>query len=102
MIGFLLVGASVATVIIGSWHANRPHEVRGEWVFFTLLAMHAVLCLLVLLALRTAWRTRREAGFRAIHALPLVLAIGYAVTALWFFGLIVLGFLVNLARSLSS
>lgn len=85
-LGYLLVVASFLTVIIGSWSANRPHEVRGEGLFFGLLGAHVVVGLLVLLSLVSAWRRRREARFRLVHLLPVALAGSYALLVLGYFG----------------
>ncbi len=86
VLGYVLIVANVVTVILGTASANRPHEVRGETFFFILIGAHVVVCLLVLLALLTAWRVRGSKAFRAIHLLPLVLAVGYACLVLAFFG----------------
>lgn len=86
VLGYVLIVANVVTVILGTATANRPHEVKGETFFFILIWAHVVVCLLVLLALLSAWRARGSKTFRAIHLLPLILAVGYACLVLAFFG----------------
>ena len=93
-LGALLICATVATVVIGAWGANRPHELRGVWLFHSLLAANAVVCILVLAALVRAWRARESRGLRARHLASIVLSVGYAGFVLWYFGML-LGLLVR-------
>ncbi len=78
-LGLLLVVAGMATVVIGSYSANKPHEVKGEWLVSLILVAQVVLVLLVARALIQAWRARAEGALRAIDTLPLVVAVGYTL-----------------------
>ena len=84
-LGFLLIAAGVATVVWGSWYANRPHELRGEALFNFLLGAHGLVCLLVLTRLFAAWRARESRACRAILLLPVLVAAGYSLLALSYF-----------------
>ena len=78
-LGLLLVVAGLATVVIGSYSANRPHEVRGEWLVSLIMVAQVVLVLLVARALVQAWRASVVGAWRAIDALPLVVAVSYTL-----------------------
>ncbi len=87
--GYVLLVASFLTVVIGSRTANRPHEVKGEGLFFLLIAVHAVVGGLVLHALVQVWRRRREGGVRAVHVLLVLFAGVYAAIVVSYYALLV-------------
>ena len=91
LLGYALVLASAATVIIGTWGANRPHEVRGQVPFAMLLAAHGLVAVLVLTSLFKVWRTRASRLLRPIHLLPGLVAVTYAGLVLFYFAALARG-----------
>ncbi|HEX9793161.1 MAG TPA: hypothetical protein VGC54_04180 [Planctomycetota bacterium] len=58
---------------------------KGETLFFILLAGHAVLCVMVLASFLAAWRARGTKSLRWVHVLQALVATGYAGLVLVFF-----------------
>ncbi len=85
-LGFALIGAAMATFLIGTWGANRPHEVSGEALFFTLLAVIAALCPVVLFLMASGWRNRGANPLQAVHYWSIAVALLYSGVVLTFFG----------------
>ena len=84
LLGYALVLVTVAVFVWGTWSANKPHEVRGEAVFWTMLTVAGLLGLVVLALLVSAWRARASTPMRAGNVIPLVVACAYASLVLTF------------------
>ena len=82
--GWVLVGTSFAIVILGSRTANKPHEVRGEGLFFFSLGLHALLGALVLVCIWKALRARGRWG--PARVLSLLFAASYGGLVALYFG----------------
>lgn len=93
LLGYALVLATAAVFLWGTWHANKPHEVQGESIFWTLLVVDGLLGLIVLAQLVSAWRVRGSTSFRPANVVRLVVAAAYASLVLTFLGRLGWGFI---------
>jgi hypothetical protein len=98
VLGYVLIGTAVGLAIHDLSNANRPHELELVPYSGALTIAGVVVCALVLLALRSARRARREGSFRPAHWVPLCLAWGYVGLIVLPLTYLVVGWLVSVAR----
>jgi hypothetical protein len=95
LLGYALVLATAGVFVWGTWSANKPHEVRGEAVFWTMLTVAGLLGLVVMALLVSAWRARASTPMRASNVIPLVVACAYASLVVTFLARIGWAFVTN-------
>lgn len=77
LLGIALIGAIFAIVIWGAQNANKPHEVRGEWVVMAMYVAHAGLVLWILFELVRAIAARPAPRTPPLQWLWLFPALAY-------------------------
>lgn len=85
LLSLLLFGAAVATALIGSSHANKPHEVKLETLFFLLVGMNTLATIVAGLYLWCIWKWRSRAPSAVLSTwsrVVVVLAGSYTALAL--------------------
>ena len=82
LLGIGLIALIFAIVIWGSQNANKPHEVRGEWLVLGLYVVHAALVVWILVELLRAIVQRPERRTPALQWLWLLPAAVYLIPML--------------------
>jgi hypothetical protein len=102
VLGYVLVGAAVGLAIHDLSNANRAHELELVPYCTGLAIAGVAVCVLVLLALRSARRAGREGAFRPAHWVPLCLAWAYVGLVVLPLIYVAVMWLVGVARSASN